>query len=217
MKSFFGMFKSSALELKSVRTLTVTAMLCALSVVIEMNAFMVNPTTKVNFAFVALAAVGLLFGPVVGMLAGAVCDIAGFLINPGGYGFNPVYTLIAVMQGLIYGMALYHSFYGKKYEIVLRRVGTGRETDIGMYLRLVVARLADVVVINLFLNTLNLYLMNTAGGGASVGGFFTFLLPRLIKNLVELPVDLILMFTVLPVVMTAYRRVFRLRPQNSLS
>ncbi|MFT3952598.1 MAG: folate family ECF transporter S component [Oscillospiraceae bacterium] len=212
MKSFFSMFGASARELKKIRCLTVTALLCAASVVIEMNSLYLNGgTVKVNFAFIALAAVGMLFGPVVGMVAGVVCDMVGFLSSTGGEAFNPVYPLVAALQGLIYGMVLYHAAYGKKYDLILRRKANGKETDIALYLRTVIARLIDVAVINLFINTA--IIMYTKG--ITMNGFWAFFTPRLIKNVVELAVDLPLLFLLLPVVLTAYKRVFRSALQSA--
>ncbi len=200
MKGFFSSFAMSAKEFTKLRTLTVTAMLVALSMLIELFAVDVG-VVRLNFAFIAIASIGMLFGPCVGFTAGLACDVVGHLAHPVG-AFLPAYTLAAGLQGLIYGMFLYHKMDG--HSVCLVNNTTGKQKDITMILRMVGARLVDVVVINLLINTaLNLhygFIPEEAYGAAVV--------TRLAKNVIELAVDLPLLFVVLPGVLLAYKRVF---------
>lgn len=197
MKGFLNLFKQSYREMTgkgAVRCLAVTGMLCALSMAIE--GFTITlPFTKINFAFLALAAIGMLFGPVVAFFAGGICDVLGFFIHPDG-GFIPVYVFIAMLQGLIYGIVLYHKGY---FSNDLQNPTRGRRlTEFG--LRMVIARLLDVVIINLMLNTY----FNMHYGFIPAQAFGEAIAARAVKNLLELVLDIPLMFIVLPTIMVVY-------------
>ena len=133
MTAFFSLFKDSANELKTVRCLTITGIFVAISMVLETFTIEI-PYAKINFAFLAIAVIGMLFGPTVCLIAGAMCDIVGFIVHPAG-GFLFIYILIAMLQGLIYGLLLYKKS-GKQVMIFA-----------------VVARLLDVLIINLCLKS----------------------------------------------------------------
>ncbi len=200
MKGFFSMFTESAKEFTKLRTLTVTAMLVALSMLIELFAVDVG-VVRLNFAFIAIASIGMLFGPCVGLTAGLACDVVGHIAHPVG-AFLPAYTLVAGLQGLIYGVFLYHKMNG--HSLCLVNNTTGKQKDLTMIIRMIGARLTDVIVVNLLLNTaLNLhygFIPEEAYGAAVV--------TRVAKNVIELVVDLPLLFVVLPGVLLAYKRVF---------
>ena len=154
MKGFFSIFKESAKEFTNLRSLVVTAMFVALSMVIESQAIDLH-YAKLNFAFLAIAVIGMLFGPCMGLVAGLACDIVGYLAHPDG-AFLPAYVLVAGLQGLIYGICLYQKM--NQHSIQFVNNSTGKSLDITLYLRAIVARLLDVIVINLLINTkLNLH------------------------------------------------------------
>lgn len=157
---------------------------------------------KLNFAFLAIAIIGMLFGPCMGMMAGFACDIVGYLAHPSG-GFLPAYVLVGGLQGLFYGLFLYQKWSGHSIQFVSNK--TGKTTDITLYLRAIVARLADVIIINLLIQTkLNLhygFIPQEAYGAAIVA--------RVAKNVIELAIDLPLLFILLPVALKAYQHIFR--------
>lgn len=201
MKGFFSMFISSAKELKTVRCITVTSIFIAISMVIETFTIEI-PYAKINFAFIAIAVIGMLYGPVVGAMASGICDIVGFFAHPQG-SFLPLYTCIAVLQGLIYGICLYHKM--DKHSIMYIRNSDGHSTDITLYLRAIIARLLDVVLINILLNTrVNLYykFIPDKSYGAAI-------ITRTAKNVIELFADIPLLFILLPIALVAYKRVFQ--------
>ena len=104
--SFLGKFKRSALELKTLRCIVLTGILIGLDIVLKMFSIKLTADLKVTFAFVAIAAIGMLFGPTVAFLAGTITDIIGFMMNPDG-GFSPLFTLIEAVGAMIYGLFLY--------------------------------------------------------------------------------------------------------------
>lgn len=192
MKSFFSSFVKSAKEFRDIRSLAVTGIFIAISMVLEM--FSINlPLAKINFAFLAIAVIGMLFGPTMGFAAGLICDIVGFIANPTGM-FLPVYTLVAGVQGLIYGICLYR----KQEHLCLLK----QNETVSMMIRAVIARLLDVVLINLLANTW----LNMHYGFIPAKAFHTAIAARVVKNAVELAVDIPLLFVILPVSLIAYNR-----------
>lgn len=197
MKGFFSCFSESAKEFTKLRSMTVTALFVAVSMIIE--AFTIDlQFVKLNFAFLALAIIGMLFGPCVGFVAGLACDVVGYLVHPSS-AFLPVYVLVAGLQGLIYGMCLYHKMDMPKIRV--------KNRDIMLLLRAVVARLLDVIVINLLLNTY----LNMHYGFIPKQAYGAAIVARIAKNVIELGLDLPLLFILLPTVLLAYQRVFRTR------
>lgn len=61
----------SARETRSVRSLTGTSMLMALSVLLNQFTIFISALIRVSFTFLPIAAAGMLFGPVLTGLAGA--------------------------------------------------------------------------------------------------------------------------------------------------
>lgn len=133
MKSFFSMFKDSANELKNIRCLTVAGILAAVFIVLDMCSIRIGDFIKINFAFVALASVGMLFGPVPSMLAALAGDFIGCILS--GSAPVPLLSLTAMLEGLLYGIFLY-----KKEGIKLVTMS-------------IIARVLDSAIISLLLNT----------------------------------------------------------------
>lgn len=187
MKGFFSMFTDSAKEFKSVRCLTLTGVLIAVSMMIESFTIQL-PFAKINFAFLAIAAIGMLYGPTVALFAGGICDVVGYLAFPDG-GFLPVYILIAMLQGLMYGMVLYQKKASAKPVFIVK---------------LIVARLLDVLIINLCLNTI----ANLHYGFIQADTVQAAIIARVTKNLLQLVADIPLMLVIMPMILLAYRQVF---------
>lgn len=101
-------FKASAKELKSLRSVTIAAMLLALHTVLSVFVTIhVTESLRISVSFVATCVTAYFFGPVVGFLSGALGDIIQYLIKPaGGYFFG--WTLNAALAGLVYGIGFYH-------------------------------------------------------------------------------------------------------------
>ncbi len=196
MESFFNLFKDSAAELKKVSCLTITGVFIAISMLIESFTIEI-PYGKINFAFLAIAVIGLLFGPTVSFISGGLCDIVGYIVHPQG-GFFPIYILIAMFQGLIYGICLY-----RKSPWMMKRAEK-KASNLAIYISAVIARLLDVAIINLILNTK----ANMHYGFIPETAFWEAVTARLIKNAVELAADIPLLFVMLPFALLLYRRAF---------
>lgn len=200
MKRFFGLFSQSIGEVTGRnRTvcLVVTGLMIAVSMILEFFTIEI-PFAKVNFAFLAIAAVGMFYGPVIAFFAGGMCDILGFMVHPDG-GFLPVYILIAMCQGLIYGLVLYQKWGRYASE----GVGNGRKFT-ELYVRLIVARLLDIAIINLVLNTI----ANMHYGFIPQEALHIAIAARTTKNLLQLVADIPLFIVIMPAILLAYNRNF---------
>ena len=81
---------------------------------------------------------------------------------------------------------------------------TEKSTDITLYLRAILARLTDVIVINLLIQTkLNLHY-----GFIPQEAYGVAIVARVAKNVIELAIDLPLLFILLPVALKAYQHIF---------
>ena len=188
MKSFFSTFKSSAAELKNIRCLTLTGILVALFIILDMISIRIGDFIKVNFAFAALASVGMLFGPVPAMLAALAGDLIGCILS--GQAPLPLLSCTAVLEGLLYGVMLY------------------KKTGVKLVTMSVIARVADSAVISLLLNTMVLRYYNFMSSTAEQ--FYI----RCGKIAMELIVFIPLVIIVMPAVASVYNKIFKVKPQN---
>ena len=172
-------FLSSARRMKRVRSLVMAAMLLAVQVVLGLVAAIpVGPSIRISFGYLALSSAGALLGPAVAPINGALADVLVFLIRPTGPYF-PGFTVTGLVSGLIYGLMLY------RREITLPR--------------LLVTKLLIDVICNLALNTVWIHML--------YGKAFLALLPgRALKNLLQYPVDVLLLYPVMKKVIPMVRR-----------
>lgn len=198
MKSFFGMYVRSAKEFTKLRTIVITGLFIAVSAVLEMFSINITQYLKINFAFLAIAVIGMLFGPTVGFAAGIICDVIGYMVNPTG-GFLPAYTLVAGLQGMIYGCWLY---IGAGWKPLMKTSDSGKSFDFSLLLRAAAARLTDVIVINLLCNTY----LNMHYGFIPKQSMAAAVTARVLKNAVELAADIPLLFVILPASLIAYKQ-----------
>ena len=207
--AFFGNFKKSAAELKSIRCLCVTAILIALDLVLKGVTINISKDLKITFAYLALASIGMLYGPTVSFLAGVVTDVIGFFLFPMGGAFNPIFTFIEAFGAMIYGVFLYNIKFSDSKTL------DGKFTskkDVKQILRVIFAKVSVVIACNLILTPIGNIITNSMEAGTLVYGATLAKYPaRLLKNAIQCPVDCLLLLGVLPIVLTAYNRVFKMR------
>lgn len=160
-------------------------MLIALDIILKLTVGInVTESMKISFAFIAIASIGMLYGPTVGFAAGFICDLLGFIIKPSG-AFDIRFTLIEALGGLLYGLFLYNAVNDK------------------WLLPRIVAAKSTVVII------CNLWLTNWAVSSMMGKGFLALFPARAIKNLAQLPLDIFLLAIFLPLILKAYNTVFK--------
>ena len=95
-------------------TIAVTGAMIALEIILERIIPIINaPTLKVNLAFVPMAAVAVLYGPLYCGAAWAITDLIGALLFPTGTYF-PGFTLSQFLSGLIFGFMLFRIYESEK-------------------------------------------------------------------------------------------------------
>lgn len=160
--------KQALNELKILRSLTGTAIVSALGLILNQFTFAIGSILEIGFSFLAPAVSGFLYGPFLAGFAGVIVDILGYLLRPNG-GFFIGFTLNEFLLGFIYGCF----FYKKPVSLV----------------RTFCACLTVVLVINLCLTPLWLHLM--------YGNALVLTSIRLIKNCIKLPIDTVLLYYLL--------------------
>lgn len=170
MEKLKKQFVDSFNELKSVKSLAITAMLIAVGIVLgAVTTIQVTPFMKVGFSGLANELTAFLFGPVVGGIMGGVTDILKYIMKPTGDFFFG-WTLNAILGAVIYGVAFYHkpiSFW-----------------------RILAAKTVVAIVVNMFLGTYWLSIM--------YGRAFMVMLPaRALKQVASVPLESLLFFIVL--------------------
>ncbi|MBR4879386.1 MAG: folate family ECF transporter S component [Clostridia bacterium] len=98
--------------------LTLGAMLVALQIIFVRFIYILTPGNldRLSFSFIPDALAGCCLGPLYAMLYGVSADILGMLVNSAGTTFTPLFTLIAALKGLAYGL-----FFHKK-QLTLKRI-----------------------------------------------------------------------------------------------
>ena len=176
-----NIFVRSLHELKSTRCLALTALLIAINIALDLLGLTIKlpPNLRIGFGFLCNAAVGMLFGPVVGMMAGVCTDVLGYFagnLTMGAY--FPGYTLTAITAGLFWGLWLY-----PRKLTVWRALG---------------AKACINLFCNIGLNTLWL----TMTGGKAMGALLALRVP---KNLLMLPIETVLLYFGVKLVLRLYQ------------
>lgn len=149
------------------KKLAVTGLFVAMNLVLNQVTIPIGTTMEIGFAFLPIALIGYLFGPLTAGLSGVIADILGFMLRPAGF-FFPGFTLNAFISGILYGLFLHRK------TITLWRVA--------------LLRLVNTIIISLILTPTWLYIMYETP---------LVTLPRIIKAVVKYPVDVALLYLIL--------------------
>lgn len=170
MKKFTEMYKASFRELSVTRNLVLCGLMAALGIVLGMVATIsIGPYLRIGFSGLPNRAVDFMLGPAAGCFFGAVLDLLKYILSPTGpYFFG--FTLSSMLCGIIYGSLLYRK------PVQLKRI--------------IIAELIVKIFINCILNTFWLSLL--------YGDAYFILLPaRVLKNIIQLPMDVFILFALL--------------------
>ena len=101
-------WRAARAEFRNVRVLAFSGVVCAMAIMLKsMPIYLLGPSLKIYFSFLAVSLGCMCYGPLVGMAAGAVIDVGGFLLFSYGEPYFPGYMLTALLSGLLYGLMLY--------------------------------------------------------------------------------------------------------------
>ncbi|HAL63373.1 MAG TPA: folate transporter [Clostridiales bacterium] len=172
------MFKNFKISnLKNVRVLCAMALLIALYAALYTLQIPLSPQLRITFTFIPLAVCGWLFGGAAAFFTGMLCDIVGFLLFPTGAYF-PGFTLTTMLSGLVYGLFLY------------RRNGKS------LFLNIVISKFLVTVFFNMGLNSLWISILYKKA-------FWVYLSGRIIKNIIMLPIEIVILFAVIQLLIRA--------------
>ena len=170
-------------ELKDTRMLVFAALILALRIAMKPLKIPVAADVNITFGFVVNALGSMVYGPVVALLGGALSDVLGYLVAPSG----PYYFWFIVpemMGSFIFALFLY-------------------STDITP-VRLILAKFCVNLVANIIITEpimiryYQLFLTST---------YQPFMLVRIAKNIVMLPIEAIILMVVFRAMIPALSRV----------
>lgn len=167
MKRIIELYKASLKELSVTRNVVFCGLMAALAIVLGMVASIsIGQYIRIGFSGLPNRMVDFLFGPVVGCFFGGALDVLKYLMKPEGPFFFG-FTFNAMLSGLIYGSILYRKPVRWK--------------------RIILAEFLVKLLINCILNTLWLSML--------YGNAFVVLLPpRILKNIIMLPIDSVILY-----------------------
>ncbi|SHJ48385.1 ECF transporter S component, folate family [Hathewaya proteolytica DSM 3090] len=169
-QGLFQAFKFSALEFKKVSSITGSALLSAINIIVTQFTITIIPKVlKIGFTFIPVGISAFLYGPVMSGLILAFLDIIKFLIHPTGPFFMG-FTLNEFLGGFIMGIFLY------KKPVSIWRV---------FY-----AKLSVNVIVNILLTPIWLRMMY----GNAYAIYSTM---RIVKNLAILPLETFILYIIL--------------------
>ncbi|HEX3016692.1 MAG TPA: folate family ECF transporter S component [Caproicibacter sp.] len=171
MKKIFNSIRLSAQDFGNIRTIAACGMLLALNVVLVFFRLNISSILRISFSYLAIAAAGMLFGPIAGGVVGAAGDLISYFIQPTGPYF-PGFTLNAFLSGFIYGLVLYRK------PVKLARVFS--------------AKVLLTVLIGFVLNPLWLSMMYGKG-------FLVVVATRITANLIMLPIETVMLLALLKI------------------
>lgn len=175
MRKIVTLFTDSYRELRVVRTVTVSAMLAAIAVILGMFSVEIGNYIRIGFSSIPNGVEAYLFGPVVGGVFAGALDILKYILKPTGAFFPPL-TLVVILAGVLYGCMYY------KKKLTLGRV--------------LAAKFIVMLICNVILNTLCLSVLYGKG-------FFLLFPARALKNLIMWPIDSVIFYTVTKILESA--------------
>jgi len=175
MKKLATLFSDSFHEFRHVSTITISALLAAMSMALGAHTWVLGDYIKIGFSTIPAQVAYYLFGPGFGACFGVAKDILNYIVKPTG-GFFPGFTFNAMLAGVIYGLLLY------KKPLSLWRI--------------FLAELLVAVICNMLLGTLWLAMLYD-------NGFLAIMPARVLKNLVMWPINSLIFYSVMKLLETA--------------
>lgn len=156
------------------KKMILSALLLTLSIVLSRFLSIKTPILSITFNFVPLMLAGMWLGPKHTVIIAGLSDLIGAILFPFGEFFIG-FTISSIVTGLIYGLVLYkkEGEYSKKELII----------------RLVIASVLVILIVNTCLNTLWLVIMYNKA-------FFVLFISRIVKEIIMIPVQVITMFII---------------------
>lgn len=172
-------WKQAVRDAKSTRMLTLAALLIALRLVLKNFHIPIAEGMDIYFGYMLNAMGAMIYGPVMALLTGFVVDILGFILFPSPYGFFFGYTLTAMAGSFIYALFFYRS------KVTVWRIA--------------LAKLSVNVLVNVGLGALWSSMLYAKG-------YLYYLARSIAKNIVCLPLEIIVLTLFLQVMLPILQR-----------
>ncbi len=158
-------------ELKDLRILILAAVITALRIAVKAIDIPLGPNLNITVGFFVNATGSMIYGPVVGSLAGAVSDTVGYFMaaDRGAYFFPFIFS--EMLSSFLFGIFLYRA-----------KLSTGR---------VILSRFTVTVLCNLILDPILLYWQYVWFGTENTYQLFS--IPRLVKNIALFPAQSVLL------------------------
>ena len=91
----------------NLKKMVITALLVAMNIVLVRYLGLTTDLVKINFGFLPLTVVAILYGPWWGGASFALADVVGMLIAGGGRTYFPLFTISEFLYGVFYGLILH--------------------------------------------------------------------------------------------------------------
>lgn len=178
MKKFKQLLVDSGNAFSTLGHLSTLGILGALAVVLGLVASIdLGPYIRIGFSGIPNRIVDFLFGPIVGGIFGGIMDVLKYMVKPNGPFFIG-FTIDAILGGVIYGAFLYKKPL--------------------KWWRILIPEILVKICINCGLNTLWISMLYGKG--------FMALLPgRILKNAIMLPIDTVILFVAMGLVLKILR------------
>lgn len=178
MKKLKQLMVESGNAFSTLGHLATLGILGALGVVLSLVASIdLGPYIRIGFSGIPNRIVDFLFGPIVGGIFGGIMDVLKYMVKPNGPFFFG-FTLDAILGGVIYGIFLYKKPL--------------------KWWRVFIPEVLVKVFINCGLNTLWVSMLYGKG-------FMALLPARVIKNAIMLPIDTVILFVALGLLLKILR------------
>lgn len=165
-------WKSAVNELKNVKTLIICALFAALRIAVKpLGTIAIAGVKILSIDYFVNALGSMIYGPVAGLIVGAISDTVGELLFPSPEGFFFPYIFVEMTSSFIFGLFLY------KQDLTS--------------LRVILSRVTVIIICNLIMTPTVNYLAMTLTGTEKA---FTLInTVRIIKNVCIMPLDSVLL------------------------
>jgi len=155
-------------------SLAIGGLLAGMSIILTrfFGIYLVGGAVRLSFGEIPILLSGIMLGPVIGGLTGAIADFAGMLLFGGGGGpYFPGFTISAMLVGLIPGLIFYKD---KTYSLW----------------KIAVAVLTTAILVSLGLSTLWLTILLKKG-------FWVLLPARIVSKSIMAPIEIAVLYLIL--------------------
>jgi len=186
-------WRAAAKNFSDVRLLVFAALIIALRIAVKFLKVPIAPNLNLSFDCYVNAVGSIIYGPLVGLVVGAVSDTLGFILHPTGVYFLP-FILVEMLSSFIFALFLW------KRELSVLRV---------MASKFCVSFICNIVLTSIFTKW-SLYLYS---GVEEAQAYAVINLVRIGKNLVLFPLEAVLITLILGALTPAFRSL-RLLPRD---